>query len=137
MQLVVDANVLLASLLKEAVTRELLLDSRLSLFAPEHLISETLRHLKSNAAVRKRIHLSGQALEELFYFLTQEIETTPKKSYSACMKEALSLAPHAEDAPYLALALSLNLPIWSNDKGLKYQNKVIVYSTSELIKLLA
>ena len=66
MQLVVDANILLAAFLKEAVTRELLLDSRLSLFAPEHLIQETSRHLNRNASIRRRIGLSDRALQELF-----------------------------------------------------------------------
>lgn len=31
------------------------------------------------------------------------------------MGEALSLAPHEEDAPYLAVAILLNIPIWSSD----------------------
>lgn len=136
MELVVDANVLLASLIKQAVTRELLLDSRLKLYAPEHLISETLKHLKSNAALRKRIKLEGPELEELFYLLTQEIETIPQKSFASHMNEALSLAPHKEDAPYLALALSLGVPIWSNDKGFRDQTKVEIYTTPKLLTKL-
>lgn len=117
MELVVDANVLLAALLKEAVTRELLLDTRLRLYAPEHLISETLRHLKASASLGKRIQLSANDLEELFYLLTQEIETVSKKEFASRMNEALKIAPHKEDAPYLALALARNIPVWSNDKG--------------------
>ena len=136
MELVVDANVLLASLLKDAVTRELLLDSRLKLFAPEHFISESLHLLRSNSSLKKRIGLSGKDLEELFYLLTQEIETVPKKSYTPKMMEAIELAPHREDAPYLALALSMNIPVWSNDKGMKIQKKIKIISTSELIALL-
>ncbi len=136
MELVIDANVLLAALLKEAITRELLLDARLRLCAPEHLISETLRHLKTNAPLRKRIQLSAKDLEELFYLLTQEIETIPKKEFISQMNEAFNVAPHKEDAPYLALALSRNIPIWSNDKGIHTQSKVKVYTTKELISLL-
>jgi predicted nucleic acid-binding protein len=136
LELVVDANILLASFLKEAITRELLLDARLTLFAPEYLISETSRHLKKNAPLRKRISLSNDELQELLIFLTSRITTIPSKTYSREFKEALNLAPHKEDAPYLALALSMQIPIWSNDKGLKIQSKVKVYSTSELITFL-
>ena len=136
MELVVDANVLLASLLKEAITRELLLDTRLRLYAPEHLISETLHLLKRSASLRKRIHLSAKELEELFYLLTQEIETIPKKEFTSQMNEALKIAPHKEDAPYLALALARNIPIWSNDRGIHAQSKVKVYTTKELISTL-
>ncbi len=136
MELIVDANILLASFLKEAVTREILLDERLTLLAPEHLLSETSRHLKDSASLRKRICLSNQKLQELFSVLTQRIRTLPAKSYQFYWKEAVTLAPHEEDAPYLALALSLNLPIWSNDRGLKIQKRIRVYSTPELLVLL-
>ena len=131
-----DANVLLASLLKAAVTRELLLDPRLRLYAPEHLISETLRCLKTSTSLRKRIQLSSKELEELFYLLTQEIETIPKKEFVSRMSEATNIAPHKQDAPYLALALARNIPIWSNDKGIHAQSKVKVYTTKELITAL-
>ena len=52
------------------------------------------------------------------------------------MKDALSLAPHSEDAPYLALALCLKIPIWSNDGGFQEQRKVKIYTTAELIERL-
>lgn len=136
MKLVVDANVLLAAFLKEATTRELLLDSRLTLFAPEHLLFETARHLKEDASLRKRIRLTREELQELFEVLTQGIETVPFKSYEHWLHEALSLAPHKEDAPYLALALAMNIRIWSNDRGLRNQSKVRVYSTSEMVKMM-
>ena len=136
MELVVDANVLLAALLKEAVTRELLLDARFKLYAPEHLISETLRLLKTSSSLRKRIQLSTKKLEELFYLLTQEIQTVPKGEFASHMNEALKIAPHRQDAPYLALALARNAPVWSNDKGMHVQSRVKVYTTKELISLL-
>ena len=69
MELIVDANVLLFSLLKEAITRELLLDSRLRLFAPEHLILETSRHLKKSDSLRQRMQLKDEELEELLSLL--------------------------------------------------------------------
>ena len=39
-----------------------------------------------------------------------------------------------KDTPYIALALKLNCPIWSNDTDLKKQNKVKVYNTKELLE---
>lgn len=136
MELIVDANVLLSSLLKDAITRELLLDSRLTLFAPEHLLLETSRHLKQSSELRRRMKLSNQELQELFLLLTGRIETISKEIYQPFYQEALAMAPHLEDAPYLALALFLKLPIWSNDKGLKGQDRVKIVSTQELIKSL-
>lgn len=136
MELVVDANILLSSFLKEAVTRELLLDSRLTLFAPEYLIFETSRHIQRSADLRKRIRLTNDGLQELFIILTRNIQIIPYRSYKTHWTEALLLAPHKEDVPYLALAVLLSVPIWSNDKGFKKQSRVTIYSTFELVKLL-
>ncbi|MBI5023608.1 MAG: PIN domain-containing protein [Candidatus Omnitrophica bacterium] len=136
MQLVVDANILLAAFLKEALTRELLLDSRLDLAAPEHLLSETRRHLRTSASIRKRIGLPSKEIEALFLLLTQRIRVFPETSYQPAMAKALALASHRQDAPYLALALKLEAAVWSNDKGMKKQITVTVYSTTELLAVL-
>lgn len=136
MELVVDANVLLAALLKEAVSRELLLDTRLRLFAPEHLIHETQRLLKAGSGLRKRIQLTAEELGSLFLTLTEPIETVSKNVFISQVPEALTIAPHKEDAPYLALALHFRIPIWSNDQGMLSQNKVKVYTTKELLLAL-
>jgi len=136
-ELVVDANVLLASFLKEAITRELLLDTRLTFYAPEHLLTETSRHLVRSASLRKRIKLSNDELQTLFQILTSNIITVPKEAYNHLLEKAMGLAPHQQDAPYLAVALLCKIPIWSNDRGLKHQNEVEIYSTTELIGTLA
>ena len=136
MDLVVDVNILFASFLKEAKTRELLLDMRLNLYAPENLISEASRHLEKEMPLRKRIHFSDEVLGKLVRFLTHRIEIIPLRFYKSYLREALILAPHEEDAPYLAAALALHIPIWSNDKGLKEQKAVKIYSTHDLLFLL-
>ena len=41
-----------------------------------------------------------------------------------------------DDAPFLALAMSLNCPIWSNDGHFKKQHVVKAYTTRELMNLL-
>ena len=136
MELIVDANVLLASFLRGAITRELLLDSRLTLFAPEYLMTEVSRHVKRNTSFRKRVSISDEELQGIFETLTQRIQTFPKRVYLRRMGEAIALADHWEDSHYLALALQLKVPVWSNDKGFKSQDKVPVYSTSELVREL-
>ena len=59
-----------------------------------------------------------------------------KEDIKEFFKEACKISPDSDDIEYFALALKLNCPIWSEDKALKKQSIVKVYSTSELIKLL-
>ncbi len=56
--------------------------------------------------------------------------------YEELIKEAKSYIKDIDDAPYLALALKLNCPVWSNDKRLKEQNKVKILSTEDIIEIL-
>jgi predicted nucleic acid-binding protein len=136
MELVVDANILLAGFMKAAVTRELLLDARLKLHAPEYLIYETRKHLLENTNFRKRIGLSAKQIEEIWFILTQNIESHAATDYQKTYFLALKIAPHPEDAPYLALALNMGFPLWSNDKGMKIQDGVKVFTTQEIINKL-
>ena len=46
---------------------------------------------------------------------------------------AKTFSPDIDDTIYLALALNLAIPIWSNDKELKEKQNIIkVYDTSEV-----
>lgn len=66
MELVVDANILIAAFLKASLTRTLLLDERLMLKAPEHLLSETRKVIQQSSLLRKRTGLSKKETEEIF-----------------------------------------------------------------------
>ena len=68
--------------------------------------------------------------------MTMNIRTIPKQSYKHLLEKALSLAPHKEDAPHLAVALLQKIPIWSNDSGMKDQDEVKVYTAPEILRSL-
>ena len=137
MRLVVDANILLAAFLKDATTRELLLEDTLELFAPEHLLSE-IRRLLKNPRIRRRLRLSDEDLYELTSGILSRIDFIPENVFLTSIKQALSLVAHDEDSPYVALALALDIPVWSNDYELKNlsSSKIKVLTTAELIGLL-
>ena len=50
--------------------------------------------------------------------------------------EAKQHVPDPADAPYVALALHLKIPIWSNDAPLKTQDRIVVYTTQEVLDRL-
>ena len=58
------------------------------------------------------------------------------KSYRSFLNKALKMVSDPDDAPYLAFALKINSPIWSNDKHLKKQSVVPILTTKELIELI-
>lgn len=61
------------------------------------------------------------------------IQFIPFDEFKKEIKNAKQISPDPYDMEYVALALAKNCAIWSNDKELKKQNKVKVYSTTELL----
>ncbi len=136
MEFVVDANILVAGFLRSALTRELLLDERFTLYTPEYGLEETAAVL-ARPRFRKRLGgLSPADVRFILTNLTARIRVLPAKIYAAQMEHASRLAPDPGDVPYLAIAMHLHIPLWSNDAVLKDQRAVPVYTTEELLELL-
>ena len=63
-----------------------------------------------------------------------KIKLIPYEGFQPFMKEAEQISPDTKDTEYLALAMKLKCAVWSNDKKLKTQDKVKIYSTEDLKK---
>lgn len=136
MELVLDANILVAGFLRSAITRELLLDERLALWAPEYSLIESERVLTSPRLRHRLGRLPVAEVRSLLTSLTTRVRILPASVYQRQLAEAQRLAPHPEDAPYLALAMHLHIPLWSNDSALRKQRAISVYTTQELLDVL-
>lgn len=136
MELVVDANILVAGFLRAAVTRELLLDERLTLWTPEYALLETQRILLTPRIQRKFGTRSSERVKLALAAMTGRIQVIPERTYRMNFSEAKQHVPDPADAPYMALALHLKIPIWSNDTLLKAQDRVVVYTTQEVLDRL-
>ena len=132
MDLVIDANILFAALIKESVTKELILSNGINLFAPEFLFEEFYKYKEE---ILKKTNRSLEEFDEIFMILTNIITLIPEEEFCLFLEKARSISPDENDSVYFALALKLNCAIWSNDKKLKNQDKIRVYSTQDLIEI--
>ncbi len=133
MLLVVDANILFSALISHGETFDLLCSEELQLAAPEFLLVELSEH---KAEILQKSSLPGTVFEEFLELLRERIEIVPHDDFGNFMSEAANLSPDPDDIPYIALALKLRCPIWSQDSRLKRQSRVQVYTTRELLELL-
>ena len=135
MELVVDANILFSALIKSGITRELMVNDELLLYTPEYLINEFFEHIEE---LRKKTHADTFKLQnevqKLIYL--SRLKIIPIREINPYVKTAKIISSDPEDILYFATALKMNCALWSNDKALKNQNQVKVYSTSDLIKIL-
>jgi len=130
MKLVVDANVLFSALIKQEITAELLLDLSLNLYAPEFILEEFEKHKQEILSKTKR---TEDEFDDIFNIIKEIINIIPVEEFENYLNEARKISPDSDDVIYFALALKLKCSIWSNDKKLKEQIKVRIYSTEELM----
>lgn len=130
MDLVVDANIIFAALIRDGATLELFLEPELRLFGPEFLFEEIGKH-KTELARKTRL---GQGeLEQLLILMRHRMTIVPKEEFVHYLEKAERISPDPYDAVYPALAMRLDILIWSNDKKLKEQTAVRIYSTKDLL----
>jgi len=132
MILVIDANILISALIKNSVTAELIFKQDLKLFTSEFIIEEFLKY---EDLILKKTSRTKEEFVEFMHILKEIITVIPKEEYSGFIKEAEVICPDENDVDYFALALKLKCGVWSNDKKLKKQDKIKVYSTGELKSL--
>jgi predicted nucleic acid-binding protein len=134
MELIIDANVLISALvMTRGFTYDLIFREDIKLFAPEYLLEEFQEHKKE---IIVKSGLSEEDLQLFLSLISARINLIEKQEFEEFIGKAKEITPDQDDTEYFALALKLNCPIWSNDKKLKQQNKIKVYSTDELIKII-
>jgi predicted nucleic acid-binding protein len=135
MELIVDANVLLSALIKKGITREIILTGKLQLYAPEFLMGEIEKHIE---IIHRKSDISKDDLESFIkgLFTIGDIRVFATPEVDSFMSKAKKICPDPDDKDYFALALKLECPIWSNDKELKKQDSIKVYTTEEILELI-
>ena len=115
-KLVIDANILFAALIKNSKTAEIILEKQVSLFAPEYLIEEFGKY---RAIILEKMHRTEVEFNRFLKILRRRIRIIKKEEIEPFIKNAIQFSPDPKDSLYFALALKLNIPIWSNDKRSK------------------
>ena len=134
LRLVVDANVIVAALLRDSTTRRLLILGGHELHAPRLLFEEIGEHW---AEFVKRSGIPPEALQEVLRVLRGYISEHDWSEYADSLRGAQAALDPAdvEDAPYLALASFLSADgVWTEDRRLLEQAAVKTFRTRDLLR---
>ncbi|MBA3064549.1 hypothetical protein FP803_03875 [Candidatus Woesearchaeota archaeon] len=133
MKLILDNNILFSLMKPDSVNSYLFSILKVEFCAPEYIKSEFEKY-KSDCLFK------SQLSEHEFKIRQTELEGDIKffklSEYKSFLKKAIGSLSDPDDSPYIALALSINASIWSNDSHLKQQSLVKVFTTAELIEKL-
>ena len=104
----------------------------LEMYAPEDILYEFRKY-------SEELKSKSEEFEETVFCVFSFIRIIPKEDYVDTMEKAQNICTKFDekDSPFIGLALKLNIPIWTNDKGiLKNEGEYQTITTTELKKLL-
>lgn len=129
----VDANILFASLIKDSTTRRLLFNPALTLFAPEFIGDELIKHVLE---IKEKSELDDADLLRLVEKGFNQLILVPDTDLTPFLPAAASLIADSKDWLYLSCALREDTAIWSNDGHFTPQRRVKVFTTKELLEMV-
>jgi len=132
---VVDANVLIAALLRDSTTRRLILLGGRELHAPRYLFEEVDAHWDG---LCERSGLSPRVLRDALGIVRAYIVEHDLADYEDRLDEARKRLAGSDraNAPYVALSPSIAADgLWSNDRRLGSVEGIRVFRTADLLRL--
>jgi len=136
LNLVIDTNRIMAGLLKDSLSRKIILYDHFSFYAPDYIGTELLKH---RTYLMKKAKLSGPDFTLLLNILLSRVTLVPFRDFEPDYHRAMQIMEPIDekDAPFLAVGLSLGLDaIWTEDKHFLLQDILKMYTTNDLIEYL-
>jgi len=134
MKIVLDVNIILSALIRDSITREIILNSLFEFYFPEpslHKIRKYKNYILEKSGLADDGY--GKLMETLFKY----IRLVPTEEIEKNWDEAKKIMEHIdeEDVVFIATALSLkDSIIWSDDRHFERQDKVKVLKTADMVK---
>ena len=133
MNIIVDSNILISALIKDSITRRIVIQCNDTFLSPEVMVEEIEKHLD---VISAKSGLSYDDIEKVMDTLLKYINIISfneiKDSINAAERIMGKIDP--SDVIFVAAALSKNAAIWSDDKDFQKQNKIDVFTTKDMIK---
>jgi predicted nucleic acid-binding protein len=134
MILILNTSILISSLIKDSVTRQILLLPSMKFYLPEYAFEEIEAH---KMKISRLSRLSTDEIDILLNLLLENISIIPGQTIQPCLSEAEVMIGRIDpnDIPFLALALATeNDGIWSNDRHFEAIKQIKIWKTSDLLK---
>src|SRR3989344_531616 len=131
MNLVIDTNIIISALIKDSLTRALILNTKYNLIFPSFIFEEIKNHKKE---IVKKSKLSDEEFDILFSTLINYVKIIPIDKIVPFKKTAYEIIGKIDedDVIFIATALAYNAQIWSDDKDFQKQDRIQILTTKEI-----
>jgi len=134
MNLVIDTNIFLSALIKDGLTRDIIINSPFNLFIPEQELIEIKRH---EELIVSKSGINKEDLRDLIRKLLKYITIVRNDKIIKYRDKANEIMGRIDkdDIIFIASALFLNCHIWSEDKHFQKQKEIKIFTTSKILKI--
>ena len=133
MKILVDANRLVAALVKQSTTRDILFDNAFEFVSPDYALSEIEKHQDE---LQQKAKLTKKEFDILLALIFENITIFSKSDYVDFIDDCKETIEDVDDVSYLAACLaSKSLGIWSHDPHILKQKKVMAFTNIDMLRL--
>jgi predicted nucleic acid-binding protein len=135
MIVVIDTNVIISALIRDSLTRKVIIESGLNFVYPEISLHELRKHKKTIIA---KSGLPERDIDKLLNKLLEYVVLIPTEVVKSHLDEAKLIMQKIDpnDVVFIAAALAFrNAVIWSDDKDFERQKKVRVVKTRDFARV--
>ena len=133
MRIVIDANRIVAALIKQSTTREILLDGSFEFVTPDFVLHEIKKHRNE---LQKKAKLTEKEFDVLLILIFEQIIILPKPVYLKFIEDCKKYVIDRNDVPYLAACIASKAEgIWSHDPHILKQKKVRVFTNINMLDM--
>ncbi|MEK6927032.1 MAG: PIN domain-containing protein [Nanoarchaeota archaeon] len=134
MKIVIDCNRVIASLIKDSTTREILFSNLFEFYSPDFLREELFKYKEE---ITEKAKLNENSFEILINLFFEHIKIIPEQEYSNFLETFNNSNLDPKDIPYLAVALFTNSKgIWTHDSHFLNQNKVKILTNIDMLNII-
>ena len=136
MNIIIDSNVLFSALIRNSISRRIILEYNGYFLFPIFIFEEMEKHKKT---LLKKSGMNAKDFNLLLNILLKKVMIVPTEVLYPYRKEAYEIIKDIDPDDILFIACALAYPdnfIWSDDKKLKQQSKIRIINTSEILCIL-
>jgi predicted nucleic acid-binding protein len=136
LRLVVNSDRVIAALIRDSKSREIVLSGKFELFTIDFALSEIHEHEEE---ILRKAHLPKSHFKSLLSILFSKILVASDLAVETKMNDAMKIMDRIDpdDTPFIALALAIeNDGIWTEDRHFEKQKVVKIWKTADLLRLM-
>lgn len=129
MKLIIDTNRIIASLIKNSLSRQIFNSPLFEFITPDYTLQELSKY---ETVIRKKAKLTHEEFDLLLALIFAQITIIPKEDYQDFLDTAKTFIEDLDDVPFVALALAIKVDgIWTDDTHFQTNKHFTVFRTKD------